>query len=379
MKRRLLILSTPFDKPSYAPRLRFLCDYLTKQGWLLDVYVEKSEILDFPHDYPIHEITLTHGTMDWMLKTLWTLLTDWKSRAFTRQVLKQIGDTRYDAVFCTTFSSFPLQSALAIAEHLQIPLHADIRDLDEQIDGAQYQSHRAWWTVFFRDWYKQVNIRRRNRVLRASASISTISPWHVEFIRKMNQHVHLVYNGFDAQLFSPKDIPTPTFRITYMGRLYSESFQDPTPLLQAVEELGISDIEVHFYTNPDGQERVRDKAFVHDYVPPTEVPLLLQESSILVVLTNTGAHGMMTTKYYEALGVEKPILCIPNDGGCLAQVIQDTQSGLASGDVEEIKSFILGKYMEWKEKGFTRQKVQGKEQFSRQYQAQLMEEILATL
>lgn len=345
----------------------------------MDVYVEKSEDLDFPHTYPIHEITLTGGSFDWMVKTLWTLLTDWKSRAFTRHILEQIGDASYDAVFCTTFSSFPLQSALAIADHLHIPLHADIRDLDEQIDGAQYQSHRAWWTILFRDWYKQVNIQRRNRVLRAAASVSTVSPWHVDFIRQMNPHVHLVYNGFDTHLFAPKDIPTPVFRITYMGRLYSQSFQDPSPLLQAVEELGINDIEVHFYTNPDGQERVRSRAIVHDYVPPAEVPQLLQESSILVVLTNANAHGMMTTKYYEALGVEKPVLCIPSDGGCLAQVIKETRSGLASGDVEEIKAFIQEKYAEWKQHGFTRQHVIGKEKFSRQYQAERMEEILASL
>lgn len=379
MKPKLLILTNPYQAPSYTPRLRFLCDYLHQQGWQLDVYTEDTGDIPFEHDYPIHSIKITNGTFDWIIKTFWTLLTDWKSRYFTRQILRHIKGKHYDAVFCTTFSAFPLQSALAIANYLHIPLHADIRDLDEQIKGAQYQAHRGWWTWMFRSWYKNINIRRRNRVLLQANQITTVSPWHVDFIRQFNPHVSLIYNGFDADLLSWKEERTTAFRITYMGKLYDSSFQDPTPLFEALSQLNLPDIEVHFFGQPSIKKRLGAKAIIHEYVPISEVPDFLHQSSILLVLTHSQAKGMMTTKFFEALGVEKPVLCIPSDKGCLAEVIHDTNAGIATDNIQTIRQFILNKYTEWKENGYTRQHVLNTKPFSRQYQAKQFEALLQAL
>ena len=95
----------------------------------------------------------------------------------------------------------------------------------------------------------------------------------------------------------------------------------------------------------------------------------------MVVLTSKDTHGMMTTKFFEALGCEKPVLCCPSDEGCLAQAIHDTNAGLASSDINEIKAFILDQYHEWQVKGYTHQTVINKEQFSRQHQAEQFEEL----
>ena len=84
----------------------------------------------------------------------------------------------------------------------------------------------------------------------------------------------------------------------------------------------------------------------------------------------------MTTKFYEALGCEKPVLCTPSDKGILADTIQFTNAGLASSDMKEIKAFILDKYAEWKHQGFTRQAVSNKDQFNRYIQAQEFENLL---
>ena len=83
----------------------------------------------------------------------------------------------------------------------------------------------------------------------------------------------------------------------------------------------------------------------------------------------------MTTKFFEALGVEKPILCVRSDEECLAQVIQETESGLAATNVEEVKNFILYYYNQWQKQGYTHIKIKGKEQFTRQNQAKQFEKI----
>jgi hypothetical protein len=122
---------------------------------------------------------------------------------------------------------------------------------------------------------------------------------------------------------------------------------------------------------------------IHDLVPVSEVPNLLNKSSIILVLTNksdeTGPKGIMTTKFFEAVGVEKPVLCVKSDEGCLAQVINDTNAGLSAKTEEEVIEFITEKYKEWQKNGFTRQNVRNKDYFCRENQANQFIEIFNTL
>jgi len=363
--KRLIILADPYNAVAQAPRLRFLCDYLTQRGWQLVVYTEQLAPLTFSHSYPIHEIPFYRNRLDWLLKAGWSLLTDWKDRYFTRQVSRAIQEQTFDAVFCTTFSTFPLGTALTIAHQRHLPLHVDIRDLDEQVPGAQYQGHRGWWTLPFRRWYKTANIRRRNHVLRAADSITTISPWHVDFIRRFNPNVHLVFNGYDPSRFYPKNVLSESFLVSYIGKIYE--FQDLTSVEEAIRRLNNPEIVLNLHTPS------------HATLPLEAVPDEIRRSSIMVVLTNPDAKGMMTTKFYEALGCEKPVLCVPDDQGLLSETIRRTNAGIATDDVDVIMAFIREKYAEWKQNGFTRQPVnqKAKEAFSRAVQAQQIEELIA--
>ena len=361
-KLNILIVSDPYGKPSFAPRLRYLCNYLVAQGHQIAVYTEQFQQHDFPHAYPIIEKPLSyHTTWQWAWQSLWSLLTDWRNRRFSMWLQQQVADQLFNMVFCTTFSTFPLRAAQEIARAKQIPLIVDIRDLDEQVPGAQYQGHRQWWVRPFSRWYKQVNIRRRNHVLRLADAVTTISPWHVDFVRQFNPNVHLIYNGYDPSQFYAEDIPSDTFRIAYIGRIYE--FQSTALVEQAVRELNLPHVEFNIHT-PDCRP-----------IPLSAVGDELRRSSMALVLTNPNAKGMMTTKFFEALGCEKPILCTPSDNGLLAETIRHTNAGLASSDIDEIKAFILEKYHEWQQNGFTRQAVINKEQFSRQQQAQQFEQL----
>ena len=61
---------------------------------------------------------------------------------------------------------------------------------------------------------------------------------------------------------------------------------------------------------------------INGFISRDGVPDLLHRASVVLLLAGetkeNGPHGIMTTKFFEALGVEKPILCVRNDGGCLA-------------------------------------------------------------
>ena len=149
MSLRILIIADPFGKPSFAPRLRNLCDNLVHAGHFIEVYTEQFEEITFAHSYPIYEKPIPyHNTLQWAIQSFWSLLTDWRNRRFSQWVNQQVKGHTYDLVFCTTFSTFPLRAAQEIAESKHIPLFVDIRDLDEQIPGAQYQQHRQSYKLF---------------------------------------------------------------------------------------------------------------------------------------------------------------------------------------------------------------------------------------
>jgi hypothetical protein len=173
--------------------------------------------------------------------------------------------------------------------------------------------------------------------------------------------VQLIYNGYYPSQFYAEDIPSDTFRIAYIGKIYA--FQSTALVEQAARELNLPHVELNIHT-PDCRP-----------IPLNAVGDELRRSSMALVLTNPNAKGMMTTKFFEALGCEKPILCTPSDNGLLTKTIRDTNAGLASSDMDEIKAFILDKYHEWQQNGFTRQAVINKEQFSRQQQAQQFEQL----
>jgi hypothetical protein len=218
----------------------------------------------------------------------------------------------------------------------------------------------------FRRLYRAVHIRRRNRVLRAADAVSTVSPWHVDFIRQFNPDTQLVYNGFAPKQFYPEDVPSDCFCVTYIGSLFD--WQQPA-LTTVKDVLGSlpSDIRLEIHTPQ------------HDAITHNRLGDAIRRSSIMLVFTHPGTHGMLTTKFYEALGCEKPILCVPSDQGALAELIAYTNTGIATDDKDAIRAFIKEKYHEWQQNGFTRQAVQHREQFSRETQSAHMETIINRL
>ena len=363
--KHILVISDPPAAPGYLPRLRYLCDFLVRKGYNVTLLTEQYQPLIFAHEYPIITIPMyTGGLFDWGIKTIWTLVADWHNKAFARRFFQSNKCISYDLVLCTAFSDFPLGAAKIIAQRLEVPLICDIRDLDEQVDNSTYQyQHQQWWLMPFRNIYRAIHIRRRNQVLRAANAITTVSPWHAEFIKRHNPHTYIVYNGFDEKQFYPENISTDTFTISYIGTLYDWQKPALEKVKRAIQELD-SPIQFIFHTP------------TQDAIPHDQLGDAIRSSSIMLVLTNTNVHGMLTTKFYEALGCDKPVLCVPSDNGSLAELINYTNAGIATDDITNIKAFIVDKYNEWKENGYTRQKTQHRIAFSRQEQNRLLVKII---
>ena len=389
--KRILIITDAVTKPLYTPRVRNLYHHFSQKGIEVEWLTEQHEEIPSNFNLKLHQIPFYKhkgllGKIEWTIKNILNLLFDYKNNYFTEKILTLTQNKQYDLVFCSTFHTFGLKSALKVSQKQNIPLHIDLRDIVEQCDTNEYNNSKIALGLISK-LYRNINISRRNKVLKQADSITTVSPWHADFIKQFNPNTHLIYNGYDSTLFQPRTTKTDYFDIIYTGKWYSPTLQDPTLLFQALAEINNPQIRLIWYTNADVHSQISKLAqqhnlttplIINNYVPNNEIPNLLNQSSIILVLTNKGNRGIMTTKFFEAIGIEKPILCIRSDEGCLAQTIQETNAGLAATNVTEVKEFILFHYNQWQKQGYTHTEIKNKEQFSRQNQALQFEKIFNT-
>ncbi len=386
--KKILIITDAITQPLYTPRVRNLYHYFSQKGIEIDWVTEKYEEVPSEFNIKLHQIPFYKqkgffGKIEWIIKNFLNILFDYKNNYFTKKILTLTKSKQYDLVFCSTFHSFGLKAAYNIAKTKNIPLHIDLRDIAEQCDNNEYNKSKIA-LGFIGNYYRKINISRRNKILRQANSITTVSPWHVDFIKQINHNTHLIYNGYDSKAFIPQHINSNYFDIIYTGKWYSPILQDPTLLFQALSEINNPQIRLIWYTNNDAHSQIQNfvkqynlttPVIINGYIPNNEIPNILNQSSIILVLTNKGNRGIMTTKFFEAIGVEKPILCVRSDEECLAQTINETNAGLAATNVEEVKNFILHHYNQWQQNGYTHINVKNKEQFSRQNQALQFEKI----
>lgn len=395
MQPRILILCDAFTPPAFVPRVRMLATNLQNMGWQVSVATEAMPNVNFSTtDFEL--IQIPYYTSDrgwkWLIKWLADQLFNCKEKHFHYQVKQTIGNYNYDIVLCSSFNLFPLHTAVRLAQESDVPLVADLRDIAEQWGKTSYSYHSLspkWLGTIVNRLYKWRTIKRRNRLLKKVSAITTISTWHQAFLKQINQDTHLIYNGFDNKQFVPKDIPTSKFIISYTGRIYNLQFRNPELLFKALSSLinkGLivqSDIVLQFHIEKTAEEHLYDLVSryklqsilnVEGFISQDDTIKLLQQSSICLILTNKtteqGPFGIMTTKFFEALGVEKPVLCVRSDESVLEEAIKNTNAGIAARTAEEVEQFILDKYHEWQEHGFTHQQVRNKELFTRQYQAE---------
>ena len=392
MPKRILILCEAIAPPAFSPRVLTLAQYLQDQGWQCTILTEECEQQAFDTDIcPIHQMPAYHHLLA-------DKLCYGKDKALYRYAVQQLDMQSYDLIFCSSYYYFPLLAAQQLAKRYHLPLVVDLRDIAEQWGKESYFTRRLtpWKGLDYciGKLYEYKQLRMRNRVLRYANAVTSVSPWHQQLLAHYNTNTQLIFNGYDEQLFVPKDVKSEVFQIAYLGKLYSTKLRDPRLLFAALQELlaegkiAAKELRVLFHVDEKGKEQLSELAEeyqispvvdIHGYIPRTEIVEVMHQSSILLVLTTQsiaeGTHGIMGTKFFENMGVEKPVLCVRSDEECLAQVISQTQAGLAATQVEEVKTFVMEKYQEWKQNGFTRQTARNKEPFTRQRQAEQFKEL----
>ena len=384
MKKRVLIICDLFP-PSFGPRMGYLCKYLKQLGWEPVALTEElnDDTFSFLSEecevrrvnfFPASNKTLRR--VQWFFVFILDFLFGLKDARFYREAKRLHRKEKFDLVLCSTYRTFPLGAALKTARKFGIPLISDLRDVMEQYTGNEFISTSfktiplldRWIVTSFRD----KSLRQRNRVLRYSDWLVTVSPWHVELLKQYNPNVALIYNGFDPEVFYAEQIATDKFYVTYTGRILSLSMRDPSLLFEAVallageKKIAPHNFRVRWFVDDASEGVLKDEAEkygvadymdFYGYVSANEVPAVLNGSSVLLLLTNKssgdGPKGLMTTKFFESIAVKKPLLCVRSDESYLEQAIYEIKAGCSARTVNEAADFLMEKYTEWKANGYT--------------------------
>lgn len=400
--KKVLVICDLFP-PAFGPRMGYLCKYLKHYNWEPVILTEAVEEKTFTFLAGKDKVTYVNyytaqnpvlKKLQWISTLFLDLCFGYKDTRMYNAAKKLVEGNTFDLILCSSFRTFPLPAAQKVADKYKLPLVVDLRDIIEQYTGDEFMSHTlpsfCGLNKLFVSVFKRKSLRDRNRVLEKAGYVTTISPWHVDILKQYNPKVELIYNGFDPELFYPEQKTTDRFIITYTGRLLSTAMRDPSLLMDALATLSAEnvftdkDCRVYWYVDNASREIITEEARKYGvlpfmdfkgYVPASDIPSILNNSSVLLLLTNraqgTGPKGVMTTKFFESLAVEKPILCVRSDESYLAEAIGETKAGLAATSVKEVCHFLKYYYKEWREKGYTSSLIDKNKllRFSREEQA----------
>lgn len=164
---------------------------------------------------------------------------------------------------------------------------------------------------------------------------------------------HLVPNGFDATRLPQVLSQTPAVDngpvlLTYLGTLYGST--DPSALVDAIRALPAenrSRLRVRFIG------RVEDPAFRQSllelgetvelcaFMPQTQALQALAESDYALLITHDPVN--VSAKFYDYLGVGKPIVATVHPQGAVRQLLDELQAGwwADSRDVAAIRELLI--------------------------------------
>jgi len=170
-------------------------------------------------------------------------------------------------------------------------------------------------------------------------------------------------NGYDSSDFPVVEkIKNNKFTVTYTGSMYGR--RNPECFFAAIENLidkGLIDkSKLHLrFVGRFGSEvqemfdkaSFKDSIEIIDYVSHDKSIeyLMLSDALLLVVDESKESDEIVPGKVYEYIGVQKPIITIAPEGGAIAKLINETQTGKVAHQsyVDKISEIILDYYNQW--------------------------------
>jgi glycosyltransferase involved in cell wall biosynthesis len=199
----------------------------------------------------------------------------------------------------------------------------------------------------------------RNLLSTASHIVNVTPSWSEVDARLFDKPSETVPNGFDASEYAPIS-PRRDSRLTvaYFGNVHEgmqpRIFLDGVQLLRQGYGDDLDSVFRFLYRgNKDDAMRSEARAAgVSDLVdcgppiPRSEALAEMRKADALLLLSlsiessEELAHGVYPGKTFEYFGAQRPILCVPGDGGQLDELIGRTRTGYVLRSAGEVAEFL---------------------------------------
>lgn len=250
-------------------------------------------------------------------------------------------------------------------------LHLIGLELQKQNSIKWIADFRDPWTEI--DYFHQLPLTKASlkkhellerKVLENADSVLVVGKTMKENFKKFNKNIHVLTNGFDSNLINKNLELDKKFTITHIGLMNAD--RNPLILWKVLAELlskdkeFASDLQVKLIGKSASEVHSSIKKYELDdnvqfigYLPHQKVLDHQRSSQVLLLVANNvpSAKGIITGKIFEYLQVKRPILAFAPKDGDLAEIIENTNSGIVidfNGE-EKLKKVMADLYQKFKQ------------------------------
>ena len=271
-----------------------------------------------------------------LLSVVVTMLSSWLRRKLGSK------NSQIDFADATIISTAPPWSmhllGAALSHLFNRPLLIDYRD--------QFSNNHM-----FGGYFSGLEYKIDSFLCGRAQKVITISPSMSTYYSSLNTDTRLLMNGYDPELFWPNtsDIKRSSpLSIRYFGSIHHDT-RLPLVLLEALKETTVN-VTLDFYgdvplivdyllENPELNKNV----IVNAGVPLAQVRKLMADSDFNLMCetmsgTSLSHSGIMTTKLFEYLAVERPVLALISPNSDMVSAL--SESGLLVGPFQSTSEVL---------------------------------------
>ncbi len=345
-----------------------------------EVEIEKRGNLII-HKLPYNKITLSSNSIKRKVKLLYKFFngefhTELDCFQFKPYIEKLISNNSIDLLIVSSPPLNIVKLAYELKLKYGLKYMVDIRDFENKVvlnNGLPISLKERFihFCVLLnvKNWFKNAYL------------IFTVTPPFTDFFKKnANESSITVMNGYSEKLLDLNEEPYSKFYISYVGTLYNNP--ELKTLLEGIKLLfqqGFSkNITFNFIgtnANQDVSKELIDvvpknNLIMQDRISQIEAQKAAAKSQILLVLGYNTMKGVFGTKFFEYMGLRKPIVLFPSDNGPMQALLTESNSGNYALNPQEFVKVVENLYLEWEETGAVKFTGNLKyiEQFSRENQ-----------
>ena len=212
---------------------------------------------------------------------------------------------------------------------------------------------------------KKEHHKLERKVLKNADAVLVVGKTMQEKYKVINENTIVISNGYDGDINKDQKKLDAKFSISHIGMMNAD--RNPKIFWKVLAELVkedrkfSKDLQVNLIGKvaPEILREIIDlklKNHVNliDYLPHDKVLQFQRYSQVLLLSINNvpNAKGIITGKIFEYLQAKRPIIAIAPKDGDLAEIINETKSGVIVGfnEKNELKSVVLNLYQQYKDK-----------------------------